>query len=138
MTTIRSHDQFNTSIYGLDDRYRGIYNGRRVVFMNEADNARRRPRSGGNRGFDEPLPRPGAPRRALHGRPLSDPRGCSATYFPEANVLVPVDSVADESNCPASKSVVITVRSSADQSLADEMIIHPGRTVESATPRHAS
>lgn len=110
MMTIRSHDQFNTSIYSLNDRYRGISNGRRVVFLNAAD-------------IDE---------AGLHSRqqvdlvsyfdgeeriarrftvvPYDIPRRCAATYFPEANVLVPIKSVAEKSNTPASKSVVISIR----------------------------
>ena len=110
MMTIRSHDQFNTTIYGLDDRYRGIYNGRRVVFMNERDI--------GELGLvqgqlvDLTSHFGGEKREApsFMVAPFDIPRGCAATYFPEANVLVPVDSVAEVSNTPTSKYVVITVR----------------------------
>jgi len=94
MMTIRSHDQFNTTVYGLDDRYRGIYNGRRVVFMNEADMAERGLVQG--QLVDLTSHFGGARREApsFMVAPFSIPRGCAATYFPEANVLVPVDSVA--------------------------------------------
>jgi anaerobic selenocysteine-containing dehydrogenase len=109
MTTIRSHDQYNTTIYGLDDRYRGVYHGRRVILLNEED-CREVGLSKGElvdltshfRGETRT-----APRFAVYPYPI--PRRCAATYFPEANVLVPIDHVAEKSNTPASKSVVITL-----------------------------
>ena len=113
MMTIRSHDQFNTTIYGLDDRYRGVLNERRVIFMNEKDISK----------------------LGLHDRAIVDlynfhngqeriahkfiviaysiPEQCCATYFPETNVLVPIGSVAEKSNTPTSKSVVLKVRKHA-------------------------
>jgi molybdopterin-dependent oxidoreductase alpha subunit len=112
MMTIRSHDQFNTSIYGLDDRYRGIYNGRRVVLLNKEDMIS----AGLNDGDSVDLVShfEGEERAARHFTvvPYSIPRRCAATYFPEANVLVPLRSVADKSNTPASKSVVISIKRS--------------------------
>lgn len=114
MMTIRSHDQFNTSIYGLDDRYRGIYDGRRVVFLNADDIAAAGLREGqivdlvSHFEGEERLAR-----RFVVVR-YSIPRRCAATYFPEANVLVPIGSVAEKSNTPASKSVVISVRPSGE------------------------
>jgi molybdopterin-dependent oxidoreductase alpha subunit len=112
MMTVRSHDQFNTTIYGLDDRYRGVYNERRVVFVN-ADDVRELGLSAGQVvdlvGHFEGEERVA---RRFIVVPYSIPRGCAATYFPEANVLVPVRAVADKSNTPASKSVVITLRPS--------------------------
>jgi molybdopterin-dependent oxidoreductase alpha subunit len=114
MMTIRSHDQFNTSIYGLDDRYRGIHNGRRVVLLGGDDI-----QSAGLRGgqlVDLVSHFEGEERVARHFVvvPYDIPRRCAATYFPEANVLVPVRSVADKSNTPASKSVVISIMPSMD------------------------
>ena len=110
MMTIRSHDQFNTTIYGLDDRYRGIYGGRRVIFMHPEDMAVRglaaRDRVdivSHHRGV-----RRVAPNFAVV--PFDLPRGSTATYFPEANVLVPIDSVAAVSNTPTSKYVRITLQ----------------------------
>ncbi|HEX8529181.1 MAG TPA: molybdopterin dinucleotide binding domain-containing protein, partial [Cytophagales bacterium] len=107
--TIRSHDQFNTTIYGLDDRYRGIYNERRVVLLNERDLAARDLKDGDL--VDLCNQHGGKVRKA--GRFVAVqypiPPGCAATYFPEANVLVPISSVADKSNTPASKSVAIRV-----------------------------
>jgi len=115
LTTLRSHDQFNTSVYGLDDRYRGIYNGRRVLFANEADLRE----AGLVQGqlVDITSHFEGKQRHApsFMLAPYSIPRGCMATYFPEGNILVPLDSVADLSNCPTSKSVIITITPSAEQ-----------------------
>lgn len=114
MMTIRSHDQFNTSIYGLDDRYRGIYNGRRVVLLNAEDIREAGLRDG--QVVDLTSYFEGEERTARRFRivPFSIPRRCAATYFPETNVLVPVKSVAEKSNTPASKSVVIRIKPSAD------------------------
>jgi molybdopterin-dependent oxidoreductase alpha subunit len=110
MMTMRSHDQFNTTIYGLDDRYRGIRNGRRVVFLN-AEDIRSASLNEGQL-VDLISRHEGVQRVARRFRvvPYSIPRGCAATYFPEANVLVPVDYFADKSHTPASKSVVITIQ----------------------------
>jgi molybdopterin-dependent oxidoreductase alpha subunit len=110
MMTIRSHDQFNTSVYGLDDRYRGISNGRRVVFLNPEDIAGVGLKAGDK--VDLTSHFEGEKRIARHFTVVSYsvPRGCAATYFPEANVLVPVGSVAEKSNTPASKSVVISIQ----------------------------
>lgn len=112
LTTIRSHDQYNTTIYGLDDRYRGIFNGRRVILMN-ADDMKAQGWQAGillditshfRSGDKKEL------RRALQFRvfPYDIPRRCAATYFPEANVLVPIDSVALKSNTPTSKAIIVT------------------------------
>ena len=112
MMTIRSHDQFNTSIYGLDDRYRGIHNGRRVVLLNQEDMAGSGLKDGDS--VDLVSHFEGEERLARHFTvvPYSIPHRCAATYFPEANVLVPLRSTADKSNTPASKSVVISIRRS--------------------------
>ncbi|MBE7175840.1 MAG: FdhF/YdeP family oxidoreductase [Mucilaginibacter polytrichastri] len=110
MTTIRSHDQYNTTIYGLHDRYRGIDNERRVVLMNEDDMIR----SGFKK--DEKVDIincfGGVERVARLFRivPYDIPDRCIATYYPETNVLVPIDSVADKSNTPTSKMVIVKVR----------------------------
>jgi anaerobic selenocysteine-containing dehydrogenase len=110
MMTIRSHDQYNTTIYGLDDRYRGIKNERRVVFMHPDDIA--------EQGLVDrqvvDLVSEWTDGVRIAERfivvPFALPRRCAATYFPEANALVPLDSVADRSNTPTSKSVVIRIR----------------------------
>ncbi len=109
MMTVRSHDQYNTTVYGLDDRYRGVYHERRVIFMNPRDVAE----AGlvDRQVVDLIGDFRGERRIARRFIVVSYeiPRGCSATYFPEANVLVPVDDFADGSRTPASKSVVIRV-----------------------------
>jgi molybdopterin-dependent oxidoreductase alpha subunit len=112
MMTMRSHDQFNTTIYGLDDRYRGIRNGRRVVFLNPDDVRLAGLKDG--QVVDLVSHFEGEERTARHFVvvPYSIPRRCAATYFPEANVLVPVRNFADKSHTPASKSVVISIRPS--------------------------
>lgn len=114
MMTLRSHDQYNTTVYGLDDRYRGIENGRRLIMMNADDIAAR----GLSQGDYVDLvghAEDGSTRVAEHFLvvPYGLPRSCCATYFPETNVLVPLESYAEGSRTPASKSVVITVHRSA-------------------------
>ncbi|HYO90207.1 MAG TPA: FdhF/YdeP family oxidoreductase, partial [Pyrinomonadaceae bacterium] len=110
MMTIRSHDQFNTSIYGLDDRYRGIYNGRRVVLLNNEDIKEAGLEAGQTVDLTSHFEGEERTARRFRVVPFSIPRRCAATYFPETNVLVPVRSVADKSNTPASKSVVISIK----------------------------
>jgi anaerobic selenocysteine-containing dehydrogenase len=109
MTTIRSHDQFNTTVYGLDDRYRGVRGGRRVVLLNEADIAALGLAPG--QVVDLHSHHAGETRTARRFAvvPYPIPRGCAATYFPEANVLVPLGSHAEKSRTPTSKSVVMTI-----------------------------
>lgn len=107
LQTLRSHDQYNTTIYGKDDRYRGIHGGRRVVMINADDIA--------ELGFTDGTmvhlisEFQGTERRAENFRIVaySTPKGCAAAYYPETNVLVPLDSVADTSGTPTSKSVII-------------------------------
>src|SRR5260221_1498407 len=113
MTTIRTHDQFNTTIYCLDDRYRGIYNERRVVLMN-ADDIRDLGLAAGQV-VDLTSEFNGQSRTARQFIIVryDIPRRSAATYFPETNVLVPIDSVADESNTPTSKYIVIRVTPAA-------------------------
>ncbi|WP_405678572.1 FdhF/YdeP family oxidoreductase [Streptomyces sp. NBC_01511] len=108
LQTLRSHDQYNTTIYGLDDRYRGIKGGRRVVLVN-ADDARELGLADGSYTDLVSEWKDGVERRARGFRVVHYPtaRGCAAAYYPETNVLVPLDSTADTSNTPASKSVVV-------------------------------
>jgi len=110
MTTVRTHDQFNTTIYGLNDRYRGIFNERRVILMNEEDMKDQTLEKGDvvdlwneHNGIKRCAPR-------FLVVPYSVPQKCTVTYFPETNVLVPIDSVADKSNTPTSKLVKITIK----------------------------
>ncbi|MEO1653402.1 MAG: molybdopterin-dependent oxidoreductase, partial [Bacteroidota bacterium] len=109
MMTIRSHDQFNTTIYGLHDRYRGIHQARRVVMMHPEDI-----KVQGLNPLDQVQLSSiynGEKRVAPDFRvvPYDIPRQCVATYFPEANVLVPLKHKADKSDTPASKSIIIRI-----------------------------
>ncbi|MEU2995877.1 FdhF/YdeP family oxidoreductase [Streptomyces griseoincarnatus] len=114
LQTLRSHDQYNTTIYGLDDRYRGIRNGRRVVLVNP-DDARALQLADGSYVDLVSEWKDGVERRAPGFRVVHYPtaRGCAAAYYPETNVLVPLDATADVSNTPASKSVVVRLEQSA-------------------------
>ncbi len=109
MMTIRSHDQYNTTIYALDDRYRGVRGGRRVVFMNPDDAAARGLREGDLVDLTSHFADGTRTAKRFVVAPYRIPLGCCATYFPEANVLVPLDAVARVSNTPASKSVVVSI-----------------------------
>ena len=108
LQTMRSHDQYNTTIYGLDDRYRGIKGGRRVVMVNP-DDARELGLADGAYTDIVSEWKDGVERRAPGFRVVHYPtaRGCAAAYYPETNVLVPLGSTADTSNTPTSKSVVV-------------------------------
>ncbi|MFN3638330.1 MAG: FdhF/YdeP family oxidoreductase [Chloroherpetonaceae bacterium] len=112
MMTIRSHDQYNTTIYGLDDRYRGIYNGRRIIFMNPDDMREANLKQGDI--VDLISHFNGERRVAKHFVvvPFNIPKQCTATYFPETNVLVPIDSYADKSQTPTSKFILMTLQPS--------------------------
>lgn len=109
LQTFRSHDQFNTTIYGTNDRYRGIKNERRVIFMNPEDMR--------DRGLvaEQPVDITshwsGEQRHAslFLVIPYETPRGCVAAYYPEANVLVPIQARAATSQTPCSKSVIVTL-----------------------------
>ncbi|NUP39621.1 MAG: FdhF/YdeP family oxidoreductase, partial [Streptomyces sp.] len=116
LQTLRSHDQWNTIPYAMDDRYRGIKGGRRVVLVNRGDLA--------DLGLDDgsrvdlvSVWTDGSERRADGFRVVAypTPRGSAAAYYPETNVLVPLDSVADISNTPTSKSVIVRLERAADR-----------------------
>lgn len=125
--TIRSHDQFNTTIYGLDDRYRGIRGVRRVVLMNEADMAARGIRAGDEvdirslyHGVERLAPR-------FKAVAYDVPRGNCAAYFPEANVLIPLDKTAKLSNQPSAKLIPVTIAPATSPVRVegrDERVIH--------------
>ena len=112
LQTMRSHDQYNTTIYGLDDRYRGVKGGRRVVFVNPADIEMFGLVEGDRVDLVSEFPGPDG---AVQERRAEDflvvaystPVGNAAAYYPETNPLVPLDHVAAKSNTPASKSIVI-------------------------------
>jgi formate dehydrogenase major subunit len=114
LQTVRSHDQYNTTIYGLDDRYRGIHRGRRVVFVNPEDLTA----LGFSDGELVDLHSEWADDVDRHTdgfRIVSFPiaRGCAAAYFPETNPLVPLDSQADRSGTPTSKAIVLRIEHAA-------------------------
>jgi anaerobic selenocysteine-containing dehydrogenase len=114
MQTVRSHDQFNTTVYGYNDRYRGIHGGRWIVLVNPAD-AKRLGFADGDRVDVVGEWADGVDRRMADVRLVTYPiaRDCCATYFPEANILVPLDSVAEVSNTPTSKSVIVRLEPAA-------------------------
>ena len=111
MTTIRAHDQFNTAIYELHDRYRGISGSRRVILMNEADIAEHGLQQGEVVDITSYFDGEKRHAKSFIVVPYPIPRHCTATYYPETNVLVPLKSTAKKSNCPTSKLVIITVAS---------------------------
>jgi formate dehydrogenase major subunit len=117
LQTLRSHDQYNTTIYGLDDRYRGISQARRVVLVSPADITALGlvDRQLVDVISEWPAPSGVEERRASNFRVVSYPTtpGCAAAYYPEANVLIPTNSVADESGTPTSKSVVVRLEAVA-------------------------
>ena len=110
MMTIRTHDQYNTTIYGLNDRYRGVLNERRIIFMNPDDmqlhGLQKLEKVNLISHFNDE-------KRHAFGFlvvPYNIPKQCTATYFPEANVLIPIKSIADISNTPTSKAIVISIQ----------------------------
>jgi len=118
MTTVRSHDQFNTTIYGLDDRYRGVYNGRRVIFMSPDDIDAAGLQQGQLVDLTSYFKDETRLARHFMVAPIEIARGCTATYFPEANALVSINNTADRSNTPVSKSVIISIAPSTDTGAA--------------------
>jgi molybdopterin-dependent oxidoreductase alpha subunit len=113
MMTVRTHDQYNTTVYGHDDRYRGIRGGRRVILMNEVDMRE----AGFSAGTKVDITNEFGGKHRIAPRftvvPYPIPRRCVATYFPEANVLVPLNNYADGSYTPASKDVTVSLTLSA-------------------------
>lgn len=111
LSTVRSHDQYNTTIYGLDDRYRGISGERRVLFANAHD-IRALGMAAGERVDLESLGEDGVQRMARGFLLVAYdiPRGCLAAYYPETNALVPLSSFAERARTPTSKSIPVLVR----------------------------
>jgi len=104
---MRSHDQFNTTVYGLDDRYRGVQGTRDVVFVHPDDLAAQNLRDGQRLDVVSVSSDGERRMRGVVAVAYPTPQGCAAAYFPEANVLIPLHSTALESNTPTSKSVVV-------------------------------
>ncbi len=109
LMTIRSHDQFNTTIYGLDDRYRGVYNERRVLFMSRKDMERLDVQAEEVVNLSSTYDRKKRLARNFKVVPYKIPQGNLAAYFPETNVLVPHSHFADRSGTPISKSIRVRV-----------------------------
>ena len=110
MMTIRTHDQYNTTIYGLNDRYRGVLNERRIIFMNENDMKLLHLKKLDVVDITSHFKNEKREAKGFLAVPYNIPKQSTATYFPEANVLVPLKSKADISNTPASKTVIITIK----------------------------
>ena len=125
LTTLRSHDQYNTTIYGHDDRYRGVYGHRRVVFINAQDLKDLGLAAGewvditslycAEGGADVQQRR--AERFLLVAYDI--PRGCLASYYPETNPLVPLESFSVTARTPTSKSIPVVLTSHAGSAAAD-------------------
>ncbi len=113
LQTLRSHDQFNTTIYGLDDRYRGISNARRIVFLNPEDLREMGIAPCSTVDLTSIWGEERRTARAFTAIPYEMPRGSAAAYFPEANVLVPAGSQAEGSGTPTSKAIEIEITPSA-------------------------
>jgi molybdopterin-dependent oxidoreductase alpha subunit len=110
LMTLRSHDQYNTTIYGLDDRYRGVYNERRVIFLHPLDIVERGLAPDARVDLTS-VWEDGATREAKDFRvqEYDIPRGCAAAYFPETNVLVPLNAFTAKSQTPLSKWIPVVL-----------------------------
>ena len=113
LMTMRSHDQFNSTIYGLNDRYRGVYGGRRVIFLNPSDIEQRNLHAGDLVDIHSHFEGEIRKAAAFAVVPYTIPPKCAAAYYPETNVLVPIRSVAAKSNQPAYKRIVISLHPSS-------------------------
>ena len=126
LQSIRSHDQFNTTIYGLDDRYRGVSGGRRVVLVNPNDLDRLGLRAGELvdivAGDDER----GRVARAFRLVPYPTPPGCAAVYYPEANILTEVGDRSIAAGTPSYKSIPVTLRSTPPEPQDNPPVLSEG------------
>jgi molybdopterin-dependent oxidoreductase alpha subunit len=147
LQTLRSHDQFNTVIYGLSDRYRGIEDGRRVVFVHPDDIVSQGFKDGDFVDLvahwgDDDVERVAEKFRIVA---YDTPRGSSAAYYPETNPLVPLDSTASSSNQPTSKSVIIRLvppgtgrESGAEEGASQDPVGSDDGHKSDRQPRHLS
>jgi anaerobic selenocysteine-containing dehydrogenase len=124
LQTLRSHDQYNTTIYGLDDRYRGVKGGRRVVFVNPADIASLGLADGARVDLISEFTDAAGNLEERHAKdflvvPYPTPVGNAASYYPETNPLVPLDHTADKSNTPVSKAIVIRLEAAQGAERSD-------------------
>ena len=132
LQTLRSHDQYNTTIYGLDDRYRGVKGGRRVVFVNPADIATLGLSEGQRVDLVSEFTDGAGRLQERRAKdflvvPYSTPVGNAAAYYPETNPLVPLDHVATKSNTPASKAITIRLEPTGGQERSDPGISAGGQ-----------
>jgi len=135
LTTLRSHDQYNTTIYGFDDRYRGVFGRRDVVFVNAQDLSERGLASGDlvdvvAVGPDGVEAGPGATMRGFTAVAYDIPKGCAAAYYPEANVLIPLSDHDRKSGTPAYKSAHVRIR--AAKTDASAVAAAPAEAAEAA------
>ncbi len=110
LTTLRAHDQYNTTLYGLDDRYRGIKNGREIILMNKSDMQEHGLKGGDC--VDVNSNHDGVVRTVSNFKvvPYDIPSRCLGAYFPEANPLVPIDLINPETHTPVSKNIVVKLK----------------------------
>jgi anaerobic selenocysteine-containing dehydrogenase len=113
LASIRSHDQYNTTIYGLDDRYRGVFGRRDVLFVNEADLAARGLEHGDVVKITTAVPGAEAYTLSLTAIAYNIPAGSVAAYYPEANILIPLDYQDRKSGTPSYKSIPVTIAKAA-------------------------
>jgi len=113
LQTFRSHDQYNTTVYGMDDRYRGIGHARRIVFLNPEDMQTLSLKPAQKVDLTSHWKNETITAEEFQAIPYDIPKGHAAAYFPEANVLVPVESTAQISNTPTSKGVEISIKPTA-------------------------
>ncbi len=113
LMTIRSHDQFNTSVYGLNDRYRGIHHGRDIIMMHKSDLKALKLQEADLVNVTSYFNGEKREIRNIKVVPYEIARGCAAMYFPEGNALISLDNKSPESNCPASKFVEISIEKAA-------------------------
>ncbi|MFT3816840.1 MAG: FdhF/YdeP family oxidoreductase [Rubrivivax sp.] len=112
LVTIRSHDQYNTTIYGMDDRYRGVFGRRDVLFMHPADLAARGLAHGDRVDIETVSPQRALRLEGITAIEYDIARGSVAAYYPEANVLVPLDHIDEDSGTPSYKSIPVRIRRS--------------------------
>ena len=110
LQTLRSHDQYNTTIYGMDDRYRGVYGERNVIFMN-AEDINKQSLKNGDYVKITTISNDGIERSLSNFKVIeySIPSNCVAAYYPETNPLVPLESIADDCGTPTYKSIAVSI-----------------------------
>lgn len=110
LQTMRSHDQYNTTIYGMNDRYRGVYGERNVLFISAEDMSKQKLKNGDHVNIRS-IANDGIERSISNFKVIeyTIPKGCVAAYYPETNPLVPLESVAEDCGTPTYKSIAISI-----------------------------